>query len=37
MKIIPPKPFTIKAGMRAVLLLHGFAGNTNDVKRLGKY
>jgi len=37
MKIIPPKPFTIKGGMRAVLLLHGFAGNTNDVKRLGKY
>lgn len=37
MKIIPPKPFTIEAGKRAVLLLHGFTGNTNDVKRLGKY
>lgn len=37
MKIIPPKPFTFEAGKRAVLLLHGFTGNTNDVKRLGKY
>ena len=37
MKIIAPKPFTIEAGKRAVLLLHGFTGNTNDVKRLGKY
>lgn len=37
MKIIPPKPFTIEAGNRAVLLLHGFTGNTNDVKRLGRY
>lgn len=37
MKIIPPKPFTIEAGKRAVLLLHGFTGNTNDVKRLGRY
>lgn len=37
MKIIPPKPFTFEAGKRAVLLLHGFTGNTNDVKRLGRY
>ena len=37
MKIIPPKPFTIEKGKRAVLLLHGFTGNTNDVKRLGRY
>lgn len=37
MKIIPPKPFTFEAGNRAVLLLHGFTGNTNDVKRLGRY
>lgn len=37
MKIIPPKPFTVEAGKRAVLLLHGFTGNTNDVKRLGRY
>ncbi|AMO87105.1 carboxylesterase [Solibacillus kalamii] len=37
MKLIAPKPFTIESGKRAVLLLHGFTGNTNDVKRLGKY
>ncbi len=37
MKIIPPKPFTIEKGSRAVLLLHGFTGNTNDVKRLGRF
>lgn len=37
MKIIAPKPFTIEAGKRAVLLLHGFTGNPNDVKRLGRY
>ena len=37
MKIIAPKPFTIEAGNRAVLLLHGFTGNPNDVKRLGRY
>ena len=37
MKIIPPKPFIIEKGSRAVLLLHGFTGNTNDVKRLGRY
>lgn len=37
MKIIPPKPFTIEKGNRAVLLLHGFTGNTNDVKRLGRF
>ncbi|WP_107840521.1 alpha/beta hydrolase [Metasolibacillus meyeri] len=37
MKIVAPKPFTIEAGNRAVLLLHGFTGNTNDVKRLGRY
>ena len=37
MKLIAPKPFTMEAGKRAVLLLHGFTGNTNDVKRLGKY
>lgn len=37
MKLIAPKPFITEAGKRAVLLLHGFTGNTNDVKRLGKY
>ncbi|ATP42016.1 esterase [Solibacillus sp. R5-41] len=37
MKLIAPKPFLTETGNRAVLLLHGFTGNTNDVKRLGKY
>ena len=37
MKIIAPKPFTIESGRRAVLLLHGFTGNPNDVKRLGRF
>lgn len=37
MRIIPPKPFTFKAGKRAVLLLHAFTGNTADVRMLGRY
>lgn len=37
MKIKPPKPFTFKAGKRAVLLLHGFTGNSADVRMLGRY
>ena len=37
MKIIAPKPFTFKAGKRAVLLLHGFTGNTADVRMLGRF
>lgn len=37
MRIIPPKPFTFEAGKRAVLLLHGFTGNTADVRMLGRY
>lgn len=37
MKIIPPKPFTFEAGKRAVLLLHGFTGNTADVRMLGRF
>ncbi|TCP24851.1 carboxylesterase [Scopulibacillus darangshiensis] len=37
MKIVPPKPFTFKAGERAVLLLHGFTGNSSDVRMLGRY
>ncbi len=37
MKIIPPKPFTFEAGERAVLLLHGFTGNTADVRMLGRF
>lgn len=39
MIIKAPQPFTFEApdSNRAVLLLHGFTGNTNDVKRLGRY
>lgn len=37
MKIIKPKPFTFEAGPRAVLLLHGFTGNSADVRMLGRY
>ncbi|MFC7394512.1 alpha/beta hydrolase [Scopulibacillus cellulosilyticus] len=37
MKILPPKPFTFEAGKRAVLLLHGFTGNSSDVRMLGRY
>ncbi|EMG27975.1 carboxylesterase [Listeria fleischmannii 1991] len=31
------RSFMLKAGNRAVLLLHGFAGTTEDVKSLGEY
>jgi carboxylesterase len=37
MKIVPPKPFTFEAGKRAVLLLHGFTGNSADVRMLGRF
>ncbi|QKS73305.1 alpha/beta hydrolase [Paenalkalicoccus suaedae] len=37
MKIAQPKPFTIEAGKRAVLLLHGFTGNSADVRMMGRY
>ncbi|MFC4618619.1 alpha/beta hydrolase [Camelliibacillus cellulosilyticus] len=37
MKILPPKPFTFEAGPRAVLLLHGFTGNSADVRMLGRF
>lgn len=37
MKIVTPKPFTFEGGKRAVLLLHGFTGNTADVRMLGRY
>lgn len=37
MKITPPKPFTFKRGKRAVLLLHGFTGNSADVRMLGRF
>jgi len=37
MKVVAPKPFTYRGGDKAVLLLHGFTGNTVDVRMLGKY
>ncbi|WP_147534039.1 alpha/beta hydrolase [Bacillus marasmi] len=37
MKMVASKPFTFQAGKRAVLLLHGFTGNTADVRMLGRY
>lgn len=37
MKIVTPKPFTFEGGKRAVLLLHGFTGNTADVRMLGRF
>ncbi|KAB2332780.1 alpha/beta hydrolase [Bacillus mesophilum] len=37
MKVVAPKPFTFGDGKRAVLLLHGFTGNTADVRMLARY
>ncbi|WP_374721492.1 alpha/beta hydrolase [Peribacillus tepidiphilus] len=37
MKIKQPQPFTFEGGKRAVLLLHGFTGNSADVRMLGRY
>ncbi|WP_409302631.1 alpha/beta hydrolase [Peribacillus sp. SCS-155] len=37
MKIKMPTPFTFEGGKRAVLLLHGFTGNSADVRMLGRY
>ena len=37
MKIAQPKPFFFEAGKRAVLLLHGFTGNSSDVRMLGRF
>ncbi|WML30115.1 carboxylesterase [Neobacillus sp. OS1-32] len=37
MKLTMPKPFTFESGKRAVLLLHGFTGNSADVRMLGRY
>lgn len=37
MKMVVPKPFTFGNGKRAVLLLHGFTGNTADVRMLGRF
>lgn len=37
MKRVTPKPFTFEGGKRAVLLLHGFTGNSADVRMLGRF
>ncbi|MCY8233360.1 alpha/beta hydrolase [Priestia endophytica] len=37
MKLVPPKPFFLRSGPRAVLLLHGFKGSTGHIKKLGRF
>ncbi|WAA09913.1 alpha/beta hydrolase [Fervidibacillus albus] len=37
MKMVSPKPFTFHGGKRAVLLLHGFSGDSADVRMLGRF
>ena len=37
MRIVTPKPFTFGNGGRAVLLLHGFTGNSADVRMMGRF
>lgn len=37
MRRVAPEPFTFKAGERAVLLLHGFTGNSADVRMIGRF
>jgi carboxylesterase len=37
MKVVAPKSFTYSGGNKAVLLMHGFTGNTVDIRMLGKY
>ncbi|MCG1010143.1 alpha/beta fold hydrolase [Salinicoccus sp. ID82-1] len=37
MKIQLPQPFFFEEGEQAVLLLHGFTGNSSDVRQLGRY
>ena len=37
MLIKTTKPFFFEAGKRAVLLLHGFTGNSADVRMLGRF
>ncbi|SES43892.1 carboxylesterase [Psychrobacillus sp. OK032] len=36
-RIVKPKPFFLKGGKKAVLLLHSFTSNTRDVRQLGKF
>lgn len=37
MRIKLPQPFFFEGGKRAVLLLHGFTGNSSDVRLLGRF
>ena len=37
MRLLPPKPFYYEGGKKAVLLLHSFTSNPNDMKKLGSY
>ncbi|MFD1778645.1 alpha/beta hydrolase [Fredinandcohnia salidurans] len=37
MKIKLPQPFLFEGGEKAVLLLHGFTGNSADVRMLGRF
>ena len=37
MQIRLPEPFFFEEGNRAVLLLHGFTGNSSDVRQLGRF
>ncbi len=37
MKMRLPEPFFFEEGKRAVLLLHGFTGNSSDVRQLGRF
>ncbi len=37
MKPVLPEPFFFEAGPRAVLLLHGFTGNSADFRMLGRF
>lgn len=37
MKISQPKPFFFEGGKRAVLMLHGFTGNSADVRMMGRF
>ncbi|MDN7242162.1 alpha/beta fold hydrolase [Planococcus sp. N028] len=37
LKLLPPRPFFYEGGEKAILLLHSFTSNPNDMKKLGRY
>lgn len=37
MKITMPEPFFFEGGKKAILLLHGFTGNSADVRMIGRF